>query len=60
MGDDSIMLQYGSLSVMSFEIMTGAIVLVACFSRCIFAPDSAISSMFLLGEFGGVPIQLLN
>ena len=49
MCDDSIVLPSGSLDVMSFEIMTGPIVVVACFARCIFSPESAIASVFLLG-----------
>ena len=40
--------------------MPGAIVVVACFYRCIFTPDSVIASVFLLGEFGGVPIQIIK
>ena len=58
--DDSIVLPSGSLTVISFEIMTGAIVVVACFSRCIFAPESASANVFLLGELGGVPIQFVK
>ena len=49
MCDESIVLPSGSLDVMSFEIMTGPIVVVACFARCIFSPESAIASVFLLG-----------
>ena len=45
---------------MSFKIKTGAIVVVIFFVRCIFSPDSAIASMFLLGEFGGFPIQFIK
>ena len=56
MCDDSIVLPYGNFAFMEFRIMTGAIVLVAYFSGCIFAPESAIASAFLLGGFGGVPI----
>ena len=58
--DDSIVLLYGSLAVMSFEIMTGAIVVVACFSGCISAPESSVFSVYLLGEFGGVTIQFIK
>ena len=43
------MIASGSLVVMSFEIMAGAIVVVTCFARCIFAPESVIDSMFLIG-----------
>ena len=42
------MLPYGSLAVISFEIITGIILGVDFFSRCIFAPESAIASMLLL------------
>ena len=58
--DDSVVIPSGSLAVMSFEIMFRAIVLVACFPICILAPDSTIASVFLLGEFGGVPIHFIN
>ena len=58
--DGSNVLPSGSLAVISFEIMTGAIVVVACFARCIFAPMSAIAGVFLLGEFDGVPIQFIK
>ena len=47
--DDSIVIPSGSLAVMSFEIMTRKIVVVACFARCIFIPESEIASVFLLG-----------
>ena len=60
MCDDSIVLPSGSLDVVSFEIITGYIAVVACFSRYIFAPESAIYSMFLLEEFGGVPIHFIK
>ena len=36
----------GSLAVMLFEMMTGDIVVVAFFDRCIFAPESTIAIMF--------------
>ena len=49
MCEDSIILPYGSLAFISFGIITGAIVVVACFARCIFAPDSDIYGMLLLG-----------
>ena len=45
MCEDSIVLSSGSLAIISVDIITGAIVVVACFDRCIFAPESAISSM---------------
>ena len=53
------MLLYGSLDFMSFGIMTGAIDVVN-FSRYIFAPESAIASVFLLGEFGEFSIQFIK
>ena len=46
--DKSIVLPSVRIYVMLFEIMTGDIVLVACFDRCIFAPESAAVSVFLL------------
>ena len=46
MWDDSIVLTHVSLDVMSFEITNGAIFVVACFSRCIFKPESAITGVF--------------
>ena len=49
MCDDSIVISSVSLAVMSFEIITGSIVEVAYFARCIFAPESAIAKVFLLG-----------
>ena len=42
---DSIVIPYGSLAFISFSMITGAIVGVACFSRCILAPESDIASM---------------
>ena len=33
--------------------------LVACFARCIFAPESAIARMFLLGVLGGALIHFI-
>ena len=58
--NNSIVLPYDSLAVMSFEIMTRAIVVVACFARCIFSPESEFSSILLIGYFGGVPIQFIK
>ena len=58
--DDSIVLTYVIFYVMSFEMMTGAIVVVACFSRYKFALESEIAIVFLLGEFGGVSIQFIK
>ena len=42
--EDSIVIPYGSLSVILFGIVTGA-----CFDRFIFAPNSDIDSILLLG-----------
>ena len=41
--DDYIVLPSDSIAVMSFEIMTGVIVVVACFAICIFETDSVDS-----------------
>ena len=46
---NSIVLPYCSLSVISFNIMDGAIVFVACLGRCLFVTGPAISSLCLLG-----------
>ena len=46
--DHSIVLPSGSIDVLSFEIVTGAIIVLACFDRCIFSPESVIVSAFLL------------
>ena len=45
---------------MSFDVITGAIVGVYSLDRCMFAPESAITSLCLLGELGGVPIFLIK
>ena len=45
---DSIVLPSGILAFISFSIIAGAIIGVACFARCIFTPGSVISSMLLL------------
>ena len=57
MYEESIFIPSGSLAVISFEITTGAILVVACFYRCTFAPDSVITSMLLIGVLGGILIQ---
>ena len=54
------MLPSGSLAVISFVIIMGAIVLVACFDRCILSLESVIDIMLLLGKFVGVPIQFVK
>ena len=60
MCDDSTVIPYGSRAVIPFEIMEGGIVVEDCFDRCIFAPESAISSMLLLVGLGGVSIQFIK
>ena len=54
------MLPYGSICLISFDIITGGIVVVACFDRFILSPESVISSMLILGVFGGFKYNLLN
>ena len=49
MCDESIVLPYGSIAVIPFEIITGAILVVACFAGFICASESVITSMLLLG-----------
>ena len=60
MCEDSIVLPSGILAVISIDIITGAVVRVACFSRCTFATESEIASMLLLGGLGGVLIQFIK
>ena len=48
MCEDSIVLPFGSLDIISFKIITRTIVVVACFSRCILSLESAIASMLLI------------
>ena len=50
------MLPSGSIAFISFVIITGGIVGVACLYKYIFAPESVISSMLLLRLLGGVSI----
>ena len=57
---NSIVIPYDSLAVMFFGIMMWAIVGVYSFFRCMFAPQSAIASMYLLGDLGGVLILLIK
>ena len=45
MCDDSIVFPSGSLAVISFEIITGSIVVVAYFYICIFGPESNTASV---------------
>ena len=54
MCEDYIVLPSGSLTEISVDIITGAILVVVCFDRCIFAPESEIASMLLQGGLGGV------
>ena len=60
MCEDSIVLPSSRLAVISFDIITGAFIVVACFGRGIFAPDSGISSVLLLVELCGFPIQFIK
>ena len=60
MYEESIVIPSGSIVVISFEIIIGYIVVVACFARCIFAPVSIIASVLLLGKLGGVLIQFIK
>ena len=53
---DYIVLPSGSLAFVSFSIITGAIVGVGCFARCIFSPESDIYGMLLLVGSCGVSI----
>ena len=43
--DDYIVLPYGILAVILFYTITGAIVAVASFARCMFAPEYEIYSV---------------
>ena len=49
-----IVLPSGRLAVVSFYVVTGVIVGVACLDGYMFAPDSEISSVYLLGKLGGL------
>ena len=60
MCEDSIVIPSGSLAVVLFRIITGAVVVVDCFAGCIFAPESAIDNMLFLGGLGGVSIQFIK
>ena len=46
--DNSIVIKYGSLDLMSFDIMTGAIFGVSCLDICMFAPEYEIASVHLI------------
>ena len=54
--EKSIVIPSGIIASVSFSIVTGAIVGLACFPRCIFAPEYAIASMLLLVGLGGLSI----
>ena len=60
MCDYSIVLPSGSLAVISFNIITRAVVVVDFFSRCIFAPESAIARILLQEDLLGSRYNLLN
>ena len=60
MYDDFIGLQSDSLTVILFDIISGAIVIVACLDRFIFAPESATSSVCFLRKFVGSRYNLFN
>ena len=45
---------------MYLDIMTGAIIGVACLDRCMGVTGSEIASLYLLGEVGGVPILFIK
>ena len=49
MCEDSILLPSDIHAVISFGIITGAIVVVDCFARCIFTPESTTANVLLLG-----------
>ena len=60
MCEESIVLPSDSLAVISFDIIAGTIVVVAYFSRCIFALEYAIASMLLLVRLCGVLIKFIK
>ena len=53
---DSIVIPYVSIAFISFSIIVGVILGVACFYSCIFSPESVIDSMLLLVGLVGVSI----
>ena len=55
-----IVLPSCSLSVILFDINIGSIVVVACFDRCIFAPESEIARVLILGELSGGLIKFIK
>ena len=54
MWEESIVLPFVSLYLISFEVITGDIVVVVCFDSCTFAPESTIAIVLLIGELVGV------
>ena len=58
--DESILLPFCGLSDMSFDIITEDIIGVDSLNIWMFALESAISSVYFLGELGGVPILLIK
>ena len=57
---DSIVLPSGIHDFISFSIITGAIVGVDCFSRCIFAPEYLIADTLLQFGLGGLLIKYIK
>ena len=60
MCEDSIVIPSGILAVISVDIITEFLLLVACFSGCVFTPESVISSMLLIGGLGGVSTKFIK
>ena len=54
------MLPSDNIAIILFDIITGAVLVVACFYRCVFAPDSAIYSILLLVVLGGVWVSFIK
>ena len=48
------------LAGVSFDVVTGVIVGAACLDGCMFAPESEISSVYLLGKLGGLKILFIK
>ena len=57
---DYIVLSSISLAFISLSIITGAIVGVACLSKCIFATDSEIARMLVIVGWGGLSIWFIE
>ena len=58
--DDFVVIPYGILAEMVFDIITGAISGVTSFARWMFTPESEITSIYFLGELGGFLILLIK